>query len=237
MKKFHKTAKRSLFICLVLFVLLNVLAYVHAYKFTHFDTPPGSKKEKVKSGFAQTLKTIFTGISNPRPYNKLTPKKPYSIIKLKSNKEIECWLMKKDSSKGTVILFHGYHARKSDMLERAYIFMDLGYNTLLVDFMGSGGSEGNLSTIGYCEAEEVMTAYNYLAGKGEKNIILFGNSMGSVAVMKALNDYKLKPGSIIIECPFGSMLETTKARFRNMGIPCIPDGLFTGVLGGDTERI
>ena len=50
--------------------------------------------------------------------------------------------------------------------------------------MGSGGSEGNETTIGYKEAEEVKSCYDYVAGQGEKRIFLFGTSMGAAAILK-----------------------------------------------------
>ena len=81
------------------------------------------------------------------------------------------------------------------MLDKSEIFLELGYNTFLVDFMGSGGSEGNQTTIGFLEAEQVETSFNYLKNKGEKNILLFGTSMGAVAIMKAIHDFDLKPKS------------------------------------------
>jgi alpha-beta hydrolase superfamily lysophospholipase len=108
------------------------------------------------------------------------------------------------------------------MLDKADIFLDLGYNTLLVDFMGSGGSEGNQTTIGFDEAEEVKTAFDYLKDKGEKNIVLFGTSMGAVAIMKAQKDYHLNANLVILECPFGTMLETVQARFSSMKVPSFP---------------
>jgi hypothetical protein len=46
--------------------------------------------------------------------------------------------------------------------------------------------------------------------------------MGAVAIMKAINDYRLAPKGIIIECPFGSMYQTTCARFDNMKVPSFP---------------
>ena len=40
--------------------------------------------------------------------------------------------------------------------------------------------------------------------------------------MKALHDYDLTIAGLMLESPFGSMPETVKARFRNMGIPGFP---------------
>jgi uncharacterized protein len=210
-------------IALAAFILINVIAYFHAYKFTHFDTSIKIKTQDARIlSFSQKLKTLFLGINNPRPENTIYPTKRYETIKLKSNKTIECWLIRADSSKGTIILFHGYGGSKSSMLDKANIFLSLGYNTLLVDFMGSGGSEGNQTTIGFKESDEVKTAFEFIRDQGEKNIVLFGTSMGAVAIMKAENDYNLNISSSIIECPFGTMLQTVKARFDNMNIPSFP---------------
>jgi alpha-beta hydrolase superfamily lysophospholipase len=133
-----------------------------------------------------------------------------------------CWSIKSENVKGTIILFHGFGGDKSSMLDKSEVFLGLGYNTFLVDFMGSGGSEGNQTTIGFLEAEQVKTCFDYLREKGEQNIFLFGTSMGSVAIMKAIADFDIKPNGIIIECPFGSMYMTVCARFKIMSAPTFP---------------
>ena len=62
---------------------------------------------------------------------------------------MEVWLIEVDSAKGVVALFHGYSGSKSGNVEYAEQFNQLGYSTILVDFRGSGGSEGNRTTIGF----------------------------------------------------------------------------------------
>jgi len=202
---------------------MNIVAVFHSYKFTHFvDSKTEKTKDPKKLTIGQKIKTLVFGVSNPRPENKTFPTKDYETIKLKSNKEIESWSINTDNSKGTVILFHGFSGDKSSMLDKAAIFLELGYNAFLVDFMGSGGSAGNQTTIGFLEAEQVKTCFEYLTEKGEQNIYLFGTSMGSVAIMKAINDYDINPKGIIIECPFGSMYKTVCARFKTMNAPTFP---------------
>lgn len=218
-----KQVKRLSLGALGIFSMMNLIAYFHAYKFTHFDSDAQEKtKDAQKLSTAQKLKTIFLGIENPRPSSTIFPKKQYSTIKLKSNKEIECWLTQAAANKGTIVLFHGYSGSKSKMLQKAEVFDSLGYNVMMVDFMGSGGSAGNQTTIGFYEAEEVKTCFNYVAESGAQNIILFGTSMGAVAIMKAVKDYNIKPAALILECPFGTMLETVQARFKSMNIPGFP---------------
>ena len=203
---------------------MNVIAYFQAYRFTHFSS---RDEEKTKDGrqlsSGEKIKTLLFGIKNPRPENRKLPERPFDRITLKSNKEISCWLMRTDSSaKGTVILCHGYSGEKSSMLDRAYLFLDAGYNVLLFDFMGSGGSEGVQTTLGFHEAKQVKTVYDYLWQKGERKFILMGTSMGAVAIMKAQQDYQFKGCSLILECPFGRMLKTVKARFSNLHVPSFP---------------
>lgn len=208
---------------LIVFILLNIVAYFHAYKFTHFgdNTNIRTRDPKDLSVFTR-VKTLIFGIDNPRPTNSQLPSKPYQTIRLKSNKTIECWLMKTENAKGTVVLFHGFAGEKSSLLEKSTIFQELGYNTMLVDFMGSGGSEGNQTTIGFFEAEQVKSCFDYLKNNGENKIYFWGTSMGAVAIMKAINDYAIQPSGIMIECPFGSMYETVCARFRLMHAPTVP---------------
>jgi alpha-beta hydrolase superfamily lysophospholipase len=222
MKK-HKIAKGLLISSFMVFVLLNCVAYLHAYKFTHFDTTSTVKtKDDEQLAFTEKLKTLALGVNNPRPVATQLPTQAFETIKLSSNKQIECWLIKANNAKGTVILFHGYGGEKSGMLDKATVFLKLGYTTLLVDFMGSGGSTGNQTTIGFYESAEVKTTFDYVKSTGEKNIILFGTSMGAVAILKAEHDYKLNANKLIIECPFGTMLQTVKARFTIMHLPSFP---------------
>jgi uncharacterized protein len=206
----------------LLFIVMNAIAFLHAYKFTHFDSSAEKTKQARNLSFGKKLQLLFLGVNNPRPENKKTPERPFEAVNLQSNKKVEGWLQKADTAKGSVILFHGYGGEKSSMLDKAEVLLGSGYNTFLIDFMGSGGSEGNQTTIGFYEAQQVKTAFEFLQSKGETNIILFGTSMGAVAIMKALNDYSLKATSIILECPFGTMLETVQARFKTMNVPSFP---------------
>lgn len=223
MSKKYTYFKRFVISCSVGFIIMNIVAAFHAYKFTHFDTTALAKTKHAKQlSISEKLKILVFGISNPRPRNITKPSQAYESIMLKSNKEIECWYIQTETPKGTVIIFHGYSGEKSSMLDKSDVFLKLGYNTLLVDFMGAGGSAGDQTTIGFYEAKEVKTTFDFIKSKGEKNIILYGTSMGAAAIMKAQSDYTLASKSIILECPFGTMLETVQSRFKSMHVPSFP---------------
>jgi uncharacterized protein len=207
----------------LVFLSINVIAYLHAYKFTHFAklNLERTSDPKELSSLAKA-KILFTGIDNPRPRNKNHPLLEFQTIKINSTVLLECWQLTVPEAKGTVIMFHGYAGEKSSLLERADEFLKLGYQVLLVDFMGSGGSEGDQTSIGFTEAEQVKDCYNYILNDGESNIILFGTSMGAAAILKSIDNYSMNPSAIIIECPFGSLYKTVKARFKLMHVPNFP---------------
>jgi alpha-beta hydrolase superfamily lysophospholipase len=223
-----KQYRKIIWFALLPFLALNTIAYNHAYQFTHFTDPAaGGKINAYSLTGPEKLKALFMGVANPRPENKKLPAQPYEHIRLKGIRMLSCWLIPVPDPKGTVILFHGYGGEKSSLLDKAAEFGQLGYHTFLVDFMGSGGSAGNQTTIGYHEAEQVKTALAYIRQRMGGKVFLFGNSMGAVAILKALQDYPLQPAGVLLECPFGSMYETTCARFRLLNIPAFP---FAGLL-------
>ena len=214
---------RLLWTLLLVFACINAVAFFHAYKFTHFDASIATSTQNIAElSLGQKLGILLTGADLPRPVNRAKPHRPFETIRLQSNKEIECWWVPADSAKGTVVLFHGYGGEKASMLDKADVFRQLGYNTLLADFMGAGGSEGVQTTIGYKEAAQVATCVDYLKQRGEQHIILFGTSMGAAAILKAMNDRPLEVRALVLECPFGTMLQTVKNRFRILGVPSFP---------------
>jgi pimeloyl-ACP methyl ester carboxylesterase len=131
-----------------------------------------------------------------------------------------------------VLIFHGYAGNKSQMVKESIQFNALGYSTILVDFLGSGGSTGNKTTIGFYESEQVKYVYEWFSQISVENILMFGTSMGAVAIMKSLYDYNLQPVAVILECPFGDMLKTVQARFRIMKAPAFPMAYLLTFWGG-----
>ena len=135
-------------------------------------------------------------------------------------------LYPKESNLGTVILFHGLGSNKGNVLGEAFEFNSFGYNTMLVDMRAHGNSEGIVSSIGYKESEEVKLAYDHVSKKGEKNIVLWGMSLGAVIISKAIWQYDLKPQKIILEMPFDRLQDHIRARARISGFPGEPFGFF-----------
>lgn len=219
------------------FLLLNTIASFHAYKFTHFSTADGSRtKTPEKLTSFEKLSAAFFGISNPRPQNEAVPQQPFQTVSISGSPRLECWKINVENPIGTVILFHGFSASKSSLLLESDFFHQKQFNVVLVDFVGSGGSEGNETSIGYFEADQVYRVYENVRTEGATNVFLFGTSMGAVAIMRAIDLYNIRPSGVMLECPFGSMYQTVGARFDLMNMPSFPmAGLLVfwgGVLNG-----
>jgi uncharacterized protein len=229
-----KILRRILIFVLVVFVLLNIMSAFHAYKFTHFYDEAGLKRVKPEEmSMGDKAEAIFLGVKYPKSVNTLIPQIPYETVYLKTsdNLKIEGWHCRQDSPKGTVILFHGHGSSKSKVIPEAMSFYSLGYNVFLVDFRAHGGSQGNTCTIGYEEAEEVKLAYDHIS-QNEKNIVLWGISLGAATITRAISEYDLKPSKVILEMPFGSLLDAVEGRVRTMGLPAQPISSLLTFWGG-----
>lgn len=208
---------------LVFAFFLNGIAAFHAYKLTHFSENLESHNFSEEATIWTKLKYALFGVSCPKPQSILSQTPPrYQEINLENDIQNHCFYYKKEKSKAVVILCHGYGSEKTAFLEHAQLFESLGYSTFLLDFMGAGKTKGFNTSIGFKEGKQVEDAVNFLTKKGEEKIILYGNSMGAVAILKAIADEKINPTALILECPFGSMLKTTQNRFCMYGIPSFP---------------
>ncbi len=213
--------KRILRWLFVIFILLNIVAAIHAYKFTHYSNEVSAKTDARQLTTADKIKILFTGVNNPKPKNQPKPH-AYQHLVLKGRGNIDCWLLDKDSSKGTIIIFHGFSGEKSGMVEKAEILHAMGYKVMLADFVGSGASSGNQVTLGYNEAEDVKVCADYCKLQGEQNIYLLGTSMGAAAILRAVHEQYVNPKAIMIECPFGTMYDAVAIRFDMMHVPKFP---------------
>lgn len=221
-----KIFKGLAILLITLFILLNIIVAFHAYKFTHFydKNTAMAKKPELMSGWEETEAILF-GVS----YSKLPlsnhPAHRFQKFYTKTMDGIvlEGWYVPQMSSKGTVILFHGHGGNRGSIVTEANDFYNLGYNVCMVDFRAHGDSQGNVCTIGYNESADVKAAYDFVAAKGEKKIILWGISLGAATITKAMTDYnEIHPAKVILEMPFGSLTDAVKGKLRIMHLPLQP---------------
>ncbi len=219
--------RKTLKISGILILLLNILLIIAAYQLTHFKNP---------NSFASKESSFFNSfLILDRPMNKTTPSPEDNIRYLQSgNERIEIWYHPVDSTKGIIVLFHGYKGEKTSLNDNAAAFRDLGCSTILVDFRGSGNSDGWSTSIGYKEAENVVAVYEY-ARQQHENVILYGVSMGAASIMRAVAVNDIQPEKIILECPFATMQQTIRNRFVRFHVPILPLADLMAFWGGKLQ--
>jgi alpha-beta hydrolase superfamily lysophospholipase len=220
--------RSALLVFLVLFVFVNAFAYRHAYAMTHF-VDGGPRTESIRTlSRLQKAAVVVTGVRIPKPVNRTTPADrglPFTTHHFDGPDGItyEAWHIPQTPAAGLCVLFHGYAGFKSSLLGEAEAFRALGYETLLVDLRGSGGSSGHVTTIGYGEADDVRAAVSYARRTWpDRPLVLYGQSMGAAAVLRALADDPLDVRAVILEAPFDRLLSTVRNRFHVMGLPAFP---------------
>ena len=77
--------RRTLRVLIGLFVLLNIMAAVHAYNFTHFYANPSLKRHNEEQmSLGEKASSIFLGVKSPKSVNQILPTVKYETIYLKS---------------------------------------------------------------------------------------------------------------------------------------------------------
>ncbi|GAB3936827.1 alpha/beta hydrolase [Larkinella terrae] len=228
--------RRTGLVLLVLFLLLNIITAFQASRFTYFynnpDKTPPRKPEEYTTG--EKFEAAFFGVKLKKSVVNEQPGIPFETIRLTNeyNQKLEGWYIPAENPKGTVILCHGHASNKSRILCETEYFHELGYNTLSFDFRAHGNSEGNICTIGFRETNDLKAAYDFVVKGKEKNIILWGVSMGAATILKAIPEHGLKPAQVILECPFASLYDAVQGRLRSMHIPAHPIAELLTLWGG-----
>lgn len=204
-------------------IIANLLAYIGAYAMTHI-LPPGK-----------------LGVGMPRPLNRRLPSAlglAYRTerIAVGADEWLETWripVARPATARGTVILFPGNRATKSQLLSIAKRFHHLNYDCLLVDYRGIGGSSGNTTTIGKHEARDVVAAMQYIRqGNPQQPIVLYGVSMGSAAILTAIASERIAPTATILELPYARLVDAVRSRVSARHLPTFPIAELLVLWGG-----
>jgi alpha-beta hydrolase superfamily lysophospholipase len=207
-------------------VLVNALAYLHARSFTHYAAAAATARPPSLTGWKK-LGVVLTGVTLPRPENQTTPAAVGLAFTTHTitvaDGSLEAWHVATVSPRALAILFHGRGGCKCGVLNEAAAFHELGYDTFLVDFRGGGGSSGSDCTLGVREGKDVAAALSYARAQWPgRRVVLYGQSMGSAAILRAIAHHGAAPDAIVLECPFDRLRTTVGHRFEAMGLPSFP---------------
>ena len=132
-------------------------------------------------------------------------------VKIKTNDVINLkgWFYKKDIKKfKTILFFHGNAGSLENRTYKLNHFKDLNLNFLIIAWRGFSGNKGQPNERGLYE--DAKSALSWLKEKGieEKDIILYGESLGTSVAIEVAQDKNY--GGVILESPFTSMANMGK---------------------------
>ena len=139
---------------------------------------------------------------------------PIEKVKIKTNDNIELlsWYHKKNINDYKTILFlHGNAGTLENRIYKINYFKDIDINFLLLSWRGFSGNNGNPSEKGIYE--DARSAVKWLKNKGilEKNIIIYGESLGTGAAVEIAQNKDF--AGVILESPFTSMIDAGKDKY------------------------
>ncbi|MEM9945715.1 MAG: alpha/beta fold hydrolase [Cyanobacteria bacterium P01_D01_bin.36] len=248
--RFRRFGYVGLFGIVLAIVAFNGIAWMQARAMTQY-LEGATVKTKMPELLSLREKAwiVMTGVRVPRPANTETPETlgltyETHIIEISQDEHLEAWFSSAGvvsadlRSRGVVILFPPYGGSKQALLAPGKIFHELGYDTLWVDFRGAGGSTGSDTTLGVREGEDVAHAMRYVEQTwADRPVVLFGGSMGAVAVMRAIAHENITPDAVILESPFDRLLNTVRRRFSASGLPTFPSAETLVFWGGLQQGI
>lgn len=231
----------SLIILLLLaaaFAALNFLAYRHARAMLNYSSGGVRTEKPEEMSPSSKLRVLLLGVNMPRPVDErppsaLSPEARALTIAVPGGITLSAWHADGGVAAPLVIFFHGYTTEKIRLLREAQKIHAMGASVLLVDFRGSGGSSESHTTLGYREAEDVAAAVRFAREHLPRSaVILYGQSMGAAAILRAIHVLDVRPDAVILESVFDTMLGAIRNRFRAMGVPSFPNAELMVFWGG-----
>ena len=123
---------------------------------------------------------------------------------------INALYIKANNPKGAILYFHGNAGNLMRWSEIVEYFVAMDYDVYVMDYRTYGKSKGALSE--YALYSDAQVCYDHLKQFwDEKNIIVYGRSLGSAMATKmaSLNN----PKRLILESPFYNIADVAKKRF------------------------
>ena len=227
-----------LLLLLAAFGLLNLCAWHQARTMLHY-APDGSRTPSPEDlSPAAKLRLLLTGVNLPRPADERPPSSLATNARVLSiavpgGVDLCAWLALRGPEAPLAVFFHGYSTDKTRLLPEARRLHAAGASVLLVDFRGSGGSSETYTTLGWREAEDVAAVARFARKHlPHSALILYGQSMGSAAILRAIHAHAVAPDAVILESVFDTMSNAIRARFRAMGLPPFPAADLLAFWGG-----
>jgi alpha/beta superfamily hydrolase len=139
----------------------------------------------------------------PKDYKFNFPNKYEELsIKAADDSVLNGVIFKADTSRGLIFFLHGNSRSMNEFREISKVYTDLKYDLFVLDYRGFGKSQGSIENEVQLSSDIQIAYDNLKSGYDEKNIIIYGYSLGSglAAKLASANDPRL----LILQAPYYS---------------------------------
>jgi pimeloyl-ACP methyl ester carboxylesterase len=123
----------------------------------------------------------------------------------------------------TIVVCHGYHSQRADVLTLVTALQDQQFNVFLFDFTAHGTSPG-VTTLGYRETAELQSAIAALATRDDvdpKHFGLWGGDMGGYVVLEnAVSDPRI--AAFIVDDAYADPRYMVQIEIQRSGLTVLP---------------
>jgi pimeloyl-ACP methyl ester carboxylesterase len=123
----------------------------------------------------------------------------------------------------TIVVCHGYHSQRADVLTLVTALQDQQFNVFLFDFTAHGTSPG-VTTLGYRETTELQAAIAALATRDDvdpKHFGLWGTDMGGYVVLEnAVADPRIS--AFIVDDAYSDPRDMLQMEINRSGLTVLP---------------
>jgi uncharacterized protein len=126
-----------------------------------------------------------------------------------------------DSQKCAVLL-HGFADAKIGAIAWAPVFHQAGCNILALDLRAHGESDGDYTTAGFFERNDLAQVLGQLRAArpaATQQFILFGASSGGAVALAAAADKSLEISALVLDSPYADFRHTAMANYDRLGTP------------------
>lgn len=197
-------------IIIILVLLVTIVNYLSEYAFNKaFNKHKRTEKEAYE--YLKLKNVLDLDLYKEVPREEIT-------IKSIDNLNLKGYLLEKykDSNK-YIILVHGYSANNHIDMSYARMFINEGFNVLVIDQRAHGNSEGKYPSYGYYEHQDLSKWVDFLCDRNKRELFigLHGQSMGGATVLLCgSKDKRIK--FIIEDCGFSSGKEIIKHQIKSV---------------------
>jgi uncharacterized protein len=123
------------------------------------------------------------------------------------------WFVAGRPGAGAVVLMHGSHSNRLNMVRRVRLLSAEGLSVLLFDFQAHGESTGKRITFGLLEARDAESAVAYMRGRlPDERVGAIGSSLGGAAAL--LGPDPLPVDALVLEAVFPDIDAAVANRMR-----------------------